>query len=155
MGTSSSSENMSFTLPPLPYAEDALAPHISAETVQFHYGKHHAGYVSKLNLLTKDKPEASKSLEELVKEASGGIFNCAAQTWNHTFYWNCMAKGAGGAPRCAGRCDQRRVGLVRRVQEQVHRGRRRSLWFGLGLAVQEGRRQAAHRADARRRLPAA
>jgi len=89
---------MSFTLPELPYPKDALSPHISAETVDFHYGKHHQGYVTKLNTLVKDTPNASKSLEELVLHADGGVFNCAAQTWNHTFYWQSLGPKAGGEP---------------------------------------------------------
>jgi len=90
---------MSFVLPDLPYPRNALAPHISEETVNFHYGKHHAGYVTRLNSLVKDTPTANKSLEEIIKtEGSGPIFNCAAQTWNHTFYWNCLAANAGGEP---------------------------------------------------------
>ena len=89
---------MSFELPNLPYAKDALAPHISAETFDYHHGKHHQAYVTKLNALTEGKPEASKSLEELIKSTSGGLFNQAAQVWNHTFFWNSMKPSGGGAP---------------------------------------------------------
>jgi Fe-Mn family superoxide dismutase len=89
---------MPFELPPLPYAEDALAPHLSAETLQFHYGKHHKTYVDKLNAAVEGTDNADKSLEEIIKSASGPLFNNAAQTWNHTFYWNSMAPGGGGAP---------------------------------------------------------
>jgi Fe-Mn family superoxide dismutase len=89
---------MAFTLPDLPYAKDALAPHISAETLEYHYGKHHQTYVNNLNNLTQGKPEADKSLEELIKTADGGLFNNAAQVWNHTFYWNCMSPTGGGQP---------------------------------------------------------
>jgi Fe-Mn family superoxide dismutase len=91
---------MPFTLPPLPYAKDALAPHTSAETLEFHHGKHHAAYVNKLNELTAGKPEAEKTLEDLIKAADVGtpIFNNAAQVWNHTFFWSCMKPGGGGAP---------------------------------------------------------
>ncbi len=81
---------MAFTLPDLPYAKDALAPHISAETLEYHHGKHHAAYVNNLNKLIEGKPEASKSLEEIIKTSEGGIFNNAAQIWNHTFYWSSM-----------------------------------------------------------------
>jgi superoxide dismutase, Fe-Mn family len=77
---------MAFTLPPLPYPKDALAPHMSAETLEFHYGKHHQAHVNNLNRLIEGKPEANKSLEELIKTAEGGIFNNAAQVWNHTFF---------------------------------------------------------------------
>jgi Fe-Mn family superoxide dismutase len=91
---------MAFTLPPLPYAKDALAPHISAETLDFHHGKHHNAYVVKLNELIAGKPEEGKSLEEIIKGADVGtpIFNNAAQVWNHTFYWSSMKPGGGGEP---------------------------------------------------------
>ena len=89
---------MAFELPALPYAEDALAPTISAETISFHYGKHHQTYVTNLNNLTKDSELAEKSLEELICSAEGGVFNNAAQVWNHTFYWNSMSPNGGGAP---------------------------------------------------------
>jgi len=89
---------MEHTLPPLPYAMDALQPHISKETLEFHYGKHHQAYVTNLNNLIKGTEFENLSLEEIVKKSSGGVFNNAAQVWNHTFYWNCMAPGAGGAP---------------------------------------------------------
>lgn len=89
---------MAFELPALPYAQDALAPHISAETMQYHYGKHHAGYVNKLNAaVEKDAALQGKSLEELITSTSGGVFNNAAQVWNHTFYWNGMSPNGGGA----------------------------------------------------------
>jgi Fe-Mn family superoxide dismutase len=80
-------------LPALPYAKDALAPVISAETVDFHYGKHHKAYVDNLNKLIPGTPFAELSLEEIILKAQGPIFNNAAQTWNHTFYWNCMKPG--------------------------------------------------------------
>lgn len=84
---------MEHQLPPLPYAKDALAPHISAETLDYHYGKHHAAYVANLNKLIPGTEFEDLSLEDIVKKASGGIFNNAAQIWNHTFYWNCLAPG--------------------------------------------------------------
>ena len=89
---------MSFELPPLPYAQNALEPHISAETLEYHYGKHHSTYVTNLNKLTEGTDNAGKSLEEIIKSASGGLFNNAAQVWNHTFYWNCLSPNGGGAP---------------------------------------------------------
>lgn len=93
---------MAFTLPELPYAKDALSPHISAETLDFHHGKHHQAYVTKLNQLVEaDASLAGKSLEDLVRTTSGPIFNQAAQVWNHTFYWHSMAPGAGGEPKGA------------------------------------------------------
>jgi len=89
---------MAFTLPPLPYAKDALAPHISAETLDFHYGKHHQAYVTNLNKLVEGKPEEKKSLEEIILSSDGGTFNNAAQIWNHTFYWSSMKPHGGGQP---------------------------------------------------------
>ncbi|GAA6136214.1 superoxide dismutase [Fe] [Oceaniserpentilla sp. 4NH20-0058] len=89
---------MAFELPALPYAKDALEPHISAETLDFHHGKHHNTYVTKLNGLVEGTDLASKTLEEIVKTSSGGIFNNAAQIWNHTFYWNSLSPNGGGAP---------------------------------------------------------
>ncbi len=89
---------MSFSLPDLPYAKDALEPHISAETLEYHYGKHHQTYVDKLNGMIDGTPDADKSLEEIIKSASGGLFNNAAQVWNHTFYWHCLSPNGGGAP---------------------------------------------------------
>jgi superoxide dismutase, Fe-Mn family len=89
---------MEHKLPPLPYAKDALAPQISAETIDYHYGKHHATYVANLNKLILGTEFESLPLEEIVKRASGGVFNNAAQVWNHSFYWNCLAPKAGGEP---------------------------------------------------------
>ncbi|NPD26669.1 superoxide dismutase [Corallococcus sp. AB004] len=89
---------MPFTLPDLPYKKDALAPHMSQETLEFHHDKHHAAYVNKLNELTAGKPEASKSLEEVILSSDGPVFNNAAQVWNHTFFWNCMKPAGGGKP---------------------------------------------------------
>merc|ERR1712000_463513 len=90
---------MAFTLPALPYATDALAPHISKETMEFHYGKHHAGYVTKLNALAKDDSQlASSSLESLLLNPKGKVYNLAAQVWNHTFYWQSMSPNGGGLP---------------------------------------------------------
>ena len=88
-----------FHLPKLPWPEDALAPLISKETISYHYGKHHAAYVANLNKLVGGTPYESMSLEEIIKKASPGpLLNNAAQIWNHTFYWNCMAPQAGGEP---------------------------------------------------------
>ncbi len=89
---------MQHELPDLPYAANALEPHISAETLEFHHGKHHRTYVTKLNELIPGTEYADLPLEEIVKRASGGIFNNAAQTWNHSFYWNCLSPDGGGAP---------------------------------------------------------
>ncbi len=89
---------MAHELPPLPFAKDALQPHISAETLEYHHGKHHAAYVKKLNDLIKGTEFENRPLEEIVKHASGGIFNNGAQVWNHTFYWNCLSPEGGGEP---------------------------------------------------------
>ncbi|MBD1559267.1 superoxide dismutase [Fe] [Vibrio sp. S9_S30] len=89
---------MAFELPALPYAKDALEPHISAETLDFHHGKHHNTYVVKLNGLIPGTEFENQSLEEIIKSSTGGIFNNAAQIWNHTFYWHCLAPNAGGEP---------------------------------------------------------
>ena len=94
---------MAHTLPELPFAKDALAPVISQETIEYHYGKHHAAYVNKLNELIQGKPLADASLEEIVKKTykqtnEQPVFNNAAQVWNHTFYWNCLSPKGGGDP---------------------------------------------------------
>jgi len=90
---------MAFELPALPYAKDALAPHISAETLEFHYGKHHQTYITNLNnVVAADVQLQGLSLEEIVMKSSGGVFNNAAQVWNHTFYWNCLSPNGGGEP---------------------------------------------------------
>jgi Fe-Mn family superoxide dismutase len=89
---------MEHTLPPLPYAADALAPFISKETIDFHYGKHHQTYVTNLNNLVKGTEFAESGLEDIVRKSSGGVFNNAAQIWNHTFFWNSLRPGGGGEP---------------------------------------------------------
>jgi superoxide dismutase, Fe-Mn family len=89
---------MEHTLPALPYAMDALAPHISKETLEFHYGKHHQTYATNLNNLIKGTEFENASLEDIIKKSSGGVFNNSAQIWNHTFYWNSLAPNAGGEP---------------------------------------------------------
>lgn len=89
---------MPFTLPDLPYAKNALAPHISEETLNYHHGKHHLAYVNNLNKLLENSPLASESLEHIICHSSGGIFNNAAQIWNHTFYWHSLSPQGGGQP---------------------------------------------------------
>jgi Fe-Mn family superoxide dismutase len=89
---------MAIELPALPYARDALAPHISAETIDYHYGKHHQAYVTNLNNLIKGTEFEAMDLVSIVKKAQGGMFNNAAQIWNHTFYWNSLAPKGGGEP---------------------------------------------------------
>ncbi|WP_298623306.1 superoxide dismutase [Fe] [uncultured Legionella sp.] len=92
---------MTFTLPQLPYALDALAPHISKETLEYHYGKHHNAYVTNLNKLIPGTEFESMSLEDIIMKAKGGVFNNAAQVWNHTFYWHSMSPNGGGEPQGA------------------------------------------------------
>lgn len=89
---------MEHTLPPLPYPKEALQPHISAETLEFHHGKHHQAYVTNLNNLIKGTEFENASLEDIIRKSSGGVFNNSAQVWNHTFFWNCMSPDGGGAP---------------------------------------------------------
>ena len=89
---------MEHKLPSLPYAMDALQPHISKETLEFHYGKHHQTYVTNLNNLIKGTEFENMSLEDIVKKSSGGLFNNAGQHWNHSFYWSSLAPKAGGKP---------------------------------------------------------
>src|SRR5579862_8606936 len=94
---------MAFELPPLPYAKNALAPHISAKTLEFHHGKHHRAYVDTLNKFVEGTPEADLSLEEIIvathhDDAKVAVFNNAAQAWNHEFFWQCMKKAGGGEP---------------------------------------------------------
>ena len=89
---------MEHQLPGLPYANDALAPNISAETLEYHYGKHHKAYADNLNKLIQGTEFQDSSLEDIVGKASGGIFNNAAQLWNHTFYWSCLSPSGGGEP---------------------------------------------------------
>lgn len=94
---------MAHVLPDLPFAPDALAPVISAETLEYHHGKHHAGYVNKVNAAIEGGPHAELSLEDLIKKVHGqtnekGLFNNAAQVWNHSFYWNCLSPNGGGEP---------------------------------------------------------
>ncbi|MBA3604648.1 MAG: superoxide dismutase [Acidimicrobiia bacterium] len=89
---------MAFTLPDLPYDTNALEPHLSAETFEYHFGKHHKTYVETLNKLVEGTPQADASLEDVIMNSEGKVFNNAAQVWNHTLYWNSMAPAGGGAP---------------------------------------------------------
>jgi Fe-Mn family superoxide dismutase len=89
---------MAIELPPLPFEKNALEPHISAETLEFHYGKHHQAYVNKLNGMIEGTEFADMALEDIIKKSSGGMFNNAAQVWNHTFYWNSLSPNGGGEP---------------------------------------------------------
>ena len=89
---------MAIELPPLPYERNALEPHISTETLEYHYGKHHKTYVDNLNKMIEGTEFADMPLEEIVRKSQGGMFNNAAQVWNHTFYWNCLSPNGGGEP---------------------------------------------------------
>ena len=95
-----SPSDLQFDLPPLPYAEDALAPVVSAETLRFHHGKHHRKYVDTMNQMLRESPVAARTLEEVVKASSGKLFNNAAQAWNHAFFWNSLSP-KGGEPSSA------------------------------------------------------
>ncbi len=124
---------MDFSVPPLPYGKDALAPLMSAETLEFHYEKHHKGYMTKLKGLLEGKPEASQSLVEVVKSSSGGVFNNAAQVWNHTFWWNSLKPNGGGAPPAGDVADlvAKLGGLAKFREDFVAAGMNR---FGSGWA---------------------
>lgn len=89
---------MAFQLPALPFEKNALEPHISQETIEYHYGKHHNTYVVKLNALIEGTELENKTLEDIIKTSTGGVFNNAAQIWNHTFYWHCLSPNGGGEP---------------------------------------------------------
>ncbi len=89
---------MKFELPELPFAKDALKPHISEETLDYHYGKHHAAYIKKTNGMIEGTEYQDMQLEEIIKKSEGGLFNNAAQAWNHTFFWNCLSPNSGGTP---------------------------------------------------------
>ena len=102
---------MEFKLPPLPYAMDALEPAMSKETLEYHYGKHHRAYVKELNNLIKGTKFENATLEQIISTASGPLFNNAAQTWNHTFFWNCMAPRGGGEPPVHWRMQLARSGV--------------------------------------------
>jgi len=113
---------MAFELPPLPYPANALEPYTSARTLEFHHGKHHQAYVTNLNNLVKGSPMEKQSLEELIKashndESKTGIFNNAAQVWNHTFFWNCMKPQGGGAPSGAAAQAIEKVGGLQKFKD--------------------------------------
>jgi len=110
---------MSVVLPELPYPKKALDPYISEETLDYHYGKHHQAYVNKLNILIEDNEFVNCSLEEMIKEAKGAIFNNAAQVWNHTFYWNSLSpKGGGPPPQETADALEKAFGSVEKFKEQ-------------------------------------
>lgn len=130
---------MPFELPPLPYAKDALAPHMSAETLEYHYGKHHAGYVAKLNAGVEGTKWADKSLEEIIRGADGGLFNNAAQTWNHTFFWNCLSPKGGGEPTGAlAEAIKRSFGSYASFKERFSSASAAQFGSGWGWLVKSG-----------------
>lgn len=110
---------MAFTLPPLPYAMNALEPYLSRETLEYHYGKHHQTYVDNLNKLVADTPLAKHTLEEIIREAKGPLFNNAAQVWNHTFYWHCLTPQRQTSPTPAlTKALDKQFGSLDRFKEQ-------------------------------------
>src|SRR6201984_2527706 len=117
---------MAFELPPLPYPKNALEPHISERTMDFHHGRHHQAYVTNLNNLVKGSPAESQSLEDIIKAtyrdtSKTGVFNNAAQVWNHTFFWNCMKPNGGGAPTGAvAQAIDRGCGRFSTFDEQIN-----------------------------------
>jgi len=130
---------MSFTLPALPWSKDALAPHISAETIDFHYGKHHQAYVTNLNKALEGKPEANQTLEQIILSSEGGVFNNAAQIWNHTFYWNSMKPQGGGQP--TGRLLElvnRDFGSAENLLQQLGEAAKTQFGSGWAWLVDEG-----------------
>ena len=138
---------MAFELPPLPYPKNALEPHISAQTLDFHHGKHHQAYVTNLNNLVKGSPMENQSLEEIIQatakdQSKTGIFNNAAQVWNHTFFWNCMKPNGGGTPSGdVAQAIDRDLGGLAQIQGRFQGARRRPVRQRLGLARRQ-RRQA-------------
>ena len=143
---------MAFTLPPLPYDKNALAPHISAETLEFHYGKHHQAYVTNLNKLLEGKPEASKSLEEVILSSDGGVFNNAAQVWNHTFYWSSMKPGGGGQPTGdLADAIKRDFGSFEKFSEEFSTAGGDAVRLRLGMARPRQGQEARGHQDAERR----
>lgn len=130
---------MSIKLPELPYAMDALSPHISKETLEFHYGKHHQTYVTNLNNLIEGGEHAQSSLEEIVLKSDGGMFNNAAQIWNHTFYWNSLSPNGGGEP--TGKIAElinRDFGSFASFKEEFSKACATLFGSGWGFLVQDG-----------------
>ena len=128
---------MAIELPPLPYDRTALEPHISGETLDYHYGKHHKTYVDNLNKLIEGTEFADMALEDIIRKSQGGMFNNAAQIWNHTFYWNCLKPLGGGGGEPTGKLADainKAFGDFAKFKERVHQDRDRHLRLGLGLA---------------------
>jgi superoxide dismutase, Fe-Mn family len=130
---------MAFELPPLPYPKDALQPLISAETFDYHHGKHHAAYVNNLNAAVANTPNEKKSLEEIILSSDGALFNNAAQTWNHTFFWNCMKPQGGGKPSGdVGSAIDRDFGGFDKFREQFVQAAVKQFGSGWAWLVAEG-----------------
>ncbi len=129
---------MAYELPRLPFGPNDLEPFLSAETLDYHHGKHHKAYVDNLNKLTAGTPRDGATLEELIKTTDGGVFNNAAQVWNHTFYWNCLKGGGGSNPSAAieARLSEA-FGGFDCIQGGVQQSRRGPVRLGLGVAGQE------------------
>ena len=143
---------MAHTLP-LPYELDALAPHISKETLEFHYGKHHQTYVTNLNNLIPGTEFENLSLEEIVKKSSGGIFNNAAQIWNHTFYWNSLAPKAAARRAASWLTPSTPSGAASTLSEAFNKSAAGNFGSGWTWLV-KGRRLGGHRQHQQRRHPA-
>ena len=130
---------MSIVLPELPYAKSALSPHISEETLDFHYGKHHKSYVDKLNGQIAGSEFEKAGLEEIIKSAKGGIFNNAAQTWNHTFYWNSLSPNGGGNPQGdLAKAIEKSFGSFEKFKEEFTQAALTQFGSGWAWLVKEG-----------------
>ncbi|HEY0706246.1 MAG TPA: superoxide dismutase [Polyangia bacterium] len=129
---------MAFTLPPLPWAKDALAPHISAETIEYHYGKHHQTYLDNLNKAIEGKPEANKSLEEIILSSEGPLFNNSAQVWNHTFYWNSIKPGGSKPTGKLLEAINRDFGSLDNVLQQLGEAAKTQFASGWAWLVEDG-----------------
>jgi Fe-Mn family superoxide dismutase len=142
--TATKEETMAFTLPELPYSKDGLTPHLSAETLDFHHGKHHQAYVTNLNNLVQGTPWENKTLEEIMRGAEGGIFNNAAQVWNHSFYWNCMKPKGGGEPTGnLGEAVRKAFGTFGGFKEQLTKAAVSHFGSGWAWLVKDGSGQLA------------
>ncbi len=130
---------MTFKLPDLPYPKNALEPYISEETLEYHYGKHHQTYVNNLNKLLEDAPQyQDKSLEEIIRTASGGLFNNAAQTWNHTFYWNSMSPNSGEPSKELRVALERNFGSIDQFKENFINSATANFGSGWTWLIQKG-----------------
>ncbi|HZX24268.1 MAG TPA: Fe-Mn family superoxide dismutase [Woeseiaceae bacterium] len=130
---------MAHELPPLPYAKDALEPVISAETLEYHYGKHHSTYVDKLNNMIPGTEFENASLEDIIRKADGGLFNNGAQVWNHTFYWNCLSPDGGGEPGGAlGEAIDKAFGSFDKFKEEFNNAGAGNFGSGWTWLVKDG-----------------